>query len=114
MIKLIKTKTHTTTEEIEIKEGVYYFSCGYKNLEPYIFKKVSIVKDGNFDDWEIEVHTVKSSYDDYMLRKVSSYETELPFSLEDYFGGQQDEEKEYKPISEKEFEKIRKEVKEKL
>lgn len=114
MIKLIKETTVTSKEVKEIEDGIYYFSCGYKGDEqPYLYKKITITSN-KFNSADLEVYTVKKSYDEYTLAYEKNIEQELPYNLSFYFGGRIDEEKEYLSITEEQFEKVKQEVKEKL
>ena len=110
-IKLTKEK-EVIKEEVEIKNGLYFFSIGYKGDEPYEFCKINITSEayGRHEgfaqiDWEF----VRNDYDDYFIRKKSGYDDFLPYDFNRFFL-QDSAEKEYKEITEQEFEQQKQEV----
>ena len=110
-IKITKEK-EVIKEEIEIKEGLYFFSVGYRGDEPYEYYKININSEayGRHEgfaqiDWEF----VRDDSADYCIRKKSGYDDFLPYDVNKFFL-QDSAEKEYKAITEQEFEQQKQEV----
>jgi len=116
-MKLIKTKTiETVTEEITVKEGIYYFSLRYFNDEPYEYYRISLLNNGADDSYPlVEITRVRDSYDDYLILSKSDYMDNLPYTAESYFKGENiDDEQRFKTITEEEFIAVKEKVKELL
>jgi hypothetical protein len=104
-MKLTKTKKiETITEEIEVNDGIYYFSYGYKNEEPYEFYKV-IIENEVYDQVNLKITKVRNSYDDYLVSFKEEITDYLGALIEEYFKGEwKQDELEIKEISSEEFE----------
>lgn len=116
-MKIIKTKkVETITEEIEIKEGIYYFSYGYKGEEPYEFYKVEIENENTSDAFtNVTTTKIRNSYKDYLVSNREYFTDYLGVTAEWYFKGEWNQnEQEIKEISAEEFEKQRQKVINKL
>ena len=116
-MKITKTKeVETITEEIEILEGIYYFSYGYKNEDPYEYYKIEIYNE-SFSELLTNIITTKirNSYQDYLISQREDFTDYLGANVEHYFKKEWLlNEYEIKEITEDIFEKQKQEVKEKL
>jgi len=115
MLKLTKEKITVEKEEIEIKDGTYYFSCNYKGDAPYLFKKIVVDSEETWDNGaDLKITTVKDDGDEFSCHYEETYTDGSHWWLELYFAGKKDEEKEYKEISEEQFNKVKERILNKL
>lgn len=115
MLTLIKEKITVEKEELEVKDGTYYFSCGYKGDEPYLFKKIVIESEESWDNGaDIKVTSIKDESDEFSCHYEGMFTDGSNWWLPYYFAGKKDEEKEYKEISEEQFNKVKERVLNKL
>ena len=106
-MKIIKTKkVETITEEIEVKDGTYYFGYGYKGDEPYEFYKVIIEnRDKSPRYTNITKTKLSNSIDDYQITHSKDFTDYLGVTTEWYFKGEWEQnELEIKEISAEKFE----------
>ena len=112
-MKITKTK-EVITEEIEVEDGLYFISIGYKGDDsPYEFYKVNINRNafGRHTGYaQIDYTFVRNDEDDSCIRTKSSYDNFLPFDVNQFFLQDFSAEKEYKEITEEEFEQQKQEV----
>ena len=87
-IKLTKEK-EVIKEEIEVEDGLYFFSVGYKGDEPYEFCKININSESYARHrgyaeltWEF---LRNSDDDDYFIKKKVEYENYLPYDFNRFF-----------------------------
>lgn len=110
----ITKKKEVVTEEIEIEDGLYFISIGYKgDADPYEFYKININSEafGKHTGYtQIDYTFVRNDNDDSCIRTKSSYDNFLPFDVNQFFLQDNSAEKEYKEITEEEFEQQKQEV----
>ncbi len=111
-MKITKTK-EVVTEEIEVKDGLYFISIGYKGDEPYDYYKININSEafGRHEGYaQIDYTFVRDDEGDDCVKTYSSYDNFLPFDVNQFFLQDFSAEKVYKEITEEEFNKIKSEV----
>jgi len=115
-MKITKTKkVETITEEIEVLDGTYYFSLGYRNEEPTYYYKV-IIDSGDWDEGFADIHVtkIKDDWQDYFISQKTYFENGLIYDIENYFKKENEFDNWYEDISEEVFIGAKERVKQRL
>lgn len=104
-------KTVYTDIEVEVKDGITYFHTWDEDDEPEDYYKLNIKKDLRFETlYDITITKIRNYDTDYSIRWWETNDDVLPYNLRHYFSG----EKEIKIMTEEQFDKVKKEVLERL